>query len=428
MFKETINSTINSVENGEWRMENSLKKLFLLFLILNSQLSTLNSYAAPNVWKDGEFLLWNYGKRYVSPADFCFALRYENEKIGNPNCYEAGDWERDTIASLYAKWLNTNLDTRLAPEDLRPRNPHVVERMQSLRDRNLLFSTVKDNQLWFLLFDETSSEPREIAVFPLSMDSAKIAGKIANNWFGGTPRTRLSDSERAAKQREPDEYFAEQPMHDAWIGIGVGWSRAKVPLTPNSWYKSMLNSRIKNYREVKDSVSAWSFVEDSSPFYSAYIGGSLYDFIGLEFEFRRSVHKAKIENDAIYDELDHWTFNRYELMLSLVFMRVFTPIPQIEIEPYASASVIYSFFTEDIAIKDGKTGSESYESRFGFESYYTGVALNLGLRTAFFKNYAINLRTGIANRGTSMVTENVIGSSTTDAYVAAGLEYHFRWR
>jgi len=397
-------------------------------IVISAVFLFLNSYAAHDVWKDGEFLLWSHGKLHISPADFCFALRYENEKIGNPNCYEAGDWGRDTTASLYAKWLNTNLDTRLAPEDLRPRNPHIIERLQSLRDRNLLFSTVKDNQLWFLLYDETSMEPKEIAIFPLSMDSAKIARKIASDWFGSTPRTRLSDSERAAKQKEPDEYFAEQPMYDVWLGIGTGWSRAKVPLTPNSWYKNKLNSRIKNYRDVRDSTSAWHFIEDSAPFYSAYIGGSLYDFIGLEFEFHRSSHKAKIDSSTAYDELSHWTFNRYELLLSLVFMTVFMPHPQIEIEPYASASVIYSIFSEDIALKDGEPGSENYRERFEFESYYRGVALNFGLRTAFFKNYALNLRTGIANRGTSMVVQNVIGSSTTDAYVAAGLEYHFRWR
>ncbi len=423
MLKEDV----NLVESGEWRVESWFRKLLILFLILNFQLSTLNSYAA-EVWKDGEYLLWSYGKKFISPSDFCFALRYENEKIGNPSCYEAGDWERDTTISLYAKWLNTNLDTRLKAEDLRPRNPYVLEKLQSLRDRNLLFGTVKDNQLWLLLYDETSVEPKEIAVFPLNMDSAKVAKKIAGDWFGSTPRTRLSDSERAAKQKEPDDYYAEQPMYDVWLGIGTGWSRAKVPLTPNSWYKNKLNSKIKHYRNVGDSTSAWNFIEDSSPFFGAYIGGSVYDFVGLEFEFRRSSHDAKIDNDVIYNELDHWTFNRYEFLLSLEFMKVFMPHPQIEIEPYASAGVVYSFFTEDIALKDGELGSREYNERFEFENHYTGVTLSVGLRTAFFKNYALNLRTGIMNRGTSMVVQNVIGSSTTDAYVAAGLEYHFRWR
>jgi len=383
----------------------------------------------PTVWKDGEFLLWNFGKPYISPTDFCFALRYENENIGTPTCYEAGDWERDTTVSLYAKWLNANLDPRLDPEDLRPRNMHVLERLSKLKDNSLIFSTTKNDMVWFLLFDETITEPKKIAIFPLTQDSARIARKLANDWFGGTPQRRLSDSEREAKEREPDEYFAEQPMYDVWMGIGLGHSQAKVPLTPNSWYRHKLNSKIKDYRNVDDSSSVWFFIKDSSPIYRAYIGGSLYDFIGLEFEFRKSNHTAKIDDkDTIYKELDHWDFNRYELLLSLEFMRVFMPIPQIEIEPYAAASVLFDIFTEDIALKAGEVGSESYKTRFEFRSYYSGVALTLGLRTAFFKNYAIDLRAGIANRGTSIVTENVIGSNTTDAFVAAGLEYHIRWK
>ena len=390
----------------------------------------LNLYAAaPSVWKDGEFLLWSYGKRYISPTDFCFALRYENEKIGTPSCYEAGDWERDTIVSLYAKWLNANLDSKLTPEDLRPRNARVIERFRNLKDRNLLFSTIKDNKVWFLLFDETDSEPKRIASFPLTQDSAKIARKLASDWFGGTPQIRLSDAEREAKEKEPDEYFAEQPMHDVWLGVSLGYSQAKVPLTPHSWYKNKLNSRIKDYRNVRDSSSVWYFIEDSSPFYGAYIGGSLYDFIGLELEFRRSSHEAKIdESDTSYNELAHWRFNRYEFLLSLQFMTVFMPVRQIEIEPRISASVLYSIFTEDIALKDGYEGSFAYKNRFEFESYYRGVVLTLGLKTAFFKNYAVDLRAGLANRGTSMITREIIGSSTTDAFVAAGLEYHFRWK
>jgi len=389
-------------------MSKKIIKIIFLF-ILNSQ---------AEVWKDGEFLLWSYGKKTFSTTDFCFALRYENEKIGSPNCYEAGDWERDTTAALYAKWLNTNLDTRLKAEDLRPRNHHLLEKIRTLKDKNLLFSTVKDDKVWVLLFDETAA-PKEIAVFPANLDSSQITKKIASNWFSSTPQARLSDSEREAKQKEPDKYYAEQPMHDFWIGVGTGWTGT---------YKTF-NSKIKNYRDVKDSTSAWNFVEDSSPLYNVYIGGSMYDFIGFELELRRSSHKAKIDkSDDIYNELSHWNFNRYEFLLSLMFMAAYMPSPQIEIKPHASASVVYSFFTEDIALKSGFKGSESYEERFNFESYYRGVALTFGLRTAFFQNYAIDLRTGFANRGTSMLNQEKIGSSTTDFFIAAGLEYHFRWK
>jgi hypothetical protein len=389
----------------------SKKIVIFIFLAINATFSA--------VWKDGEFLLWNYDKKYFSTTDFCFALRYENEKIGNPNCYEAGDWQRDTIVSLYAKWLNANLDTRLKAEDLRPRNPHVIEKIRDLKDKNLLFSTVKGDKAWFLLFDETAA-PKEIAVFPANLDSSKIARKIATNWFGGTPQARLSDSERAAKQKEPDQYYAEQPMHDFWIGVGAGWTRAN----------KTFNSKIKNYRDVKDSVSVWNFIEDSSPLYNAYIGGSMYDFIGLELELRKSSHRAKIdESDDSYKELSHWKFNRYEFLLSLIFMAAYMPNPQIEIKPHISASIIHSFFTESISLKNGASeGSESYGERFDFESYYRGIALTLGLRAAFFKNYAIDLRTGLANRGTSMLDQGKIGSSTTDVFISAGLEYHFRWR
>ncbi|MDR2593690.1 MAG: hypothetical protein LBC87_02845 [Fibromonadaceae bacterium] len=401
------------------------KKIIIVIFFI-----TLYSHAAePTVWKDGEFLLWSYGKRYITPMDFCFALRYENEKIGAPSCYEAGDWERDTTLSLYAKWLNTNLDPRLNPEDLRPRNAHAIERLSKLKDNSLIFSTIKNDKAWFLLFDETSSEPKQIATFPLTEDSAKIARKLASDWFSGKPQRRLSDSEREAKEKEPDEYFAEQPMYDVWFGIGLGHTQTKVPLTPDSWYRHKLNSKIKNYRDVDDSTSIWFFIKDTSPIYRAYIGGSLYDFIGLEFELRKSSHKAKIdESDTIYNELDHWSFNRYELMFALEFMKVFKPIPQIEIEPYAAASFLFDIFTEDIALKDGYKGSESYKHRFKFENYYSGPALTLGLRTAFFKNYAIDFRAGIANRGTAIVTREIIGSSTYDAFVATGLEYHIRWK
>lgn len=414
MFKRTINYT------------------FALCLIL---LTGANAV----VWKDGEFLLWSYGNKYISPEDFCFALRYENEKIGSPNCYEAGDYERDTTISLYAKWLNTNLNSSLETVDLRPRNQHVIDKLFSLKDRSLIFSTVKEGNVWFLLFDETSQEPQRIAKFSINEDSAAVAKKIASDWFGGTPQVRLSEAERIKKQKEPDSYYAEEPMYDVWLGIGMGYNRAKVPLTPYSWYKNTLNSRIKNYRNVRDSSSAWDFLDDSTPIYSAYIGGSLYDFIGLELGLRRSNHKAKIDNtnineqgEKVYDELSHWSFNRYEFMLSLMFMKVFNVHRNIEIEPHVSAGVLYSFFTEDIALKKGDftsgAGSDDFKNRFKFESYYRGVILTFGLRAAFFKNYALDLQAGIANRGTSMVTQEIIGSSTTDVFIAAGLEYHFRWR
>jgi hypothetical protein len=396
----------------------------------------LNSHSANNVWKDGEFLLWSHGQHYISPADFCFALRYENENIGNPVCTYAGDWERDSTVALYAKWLNLNLDVRLKPEDLRPRNQHVVERMRSLKDKSLLYSTIRNDSVWFLLFEETSLDPSKISVFSAKGDSAINAKKIASSWFGATPQRRLSDEERAAKQSKPDDYYAEQPKHDFWFGLGIGQTRAKVPLTPNSWYKRTLESRVKAYKyprdshgNIRDSSTVWNYLEDSSPIYSAYIGGSLFDFIGLEFELRRSSHKVKIDetDKENYSELLRWNYNRYELMMALEFMMVFKPHKAIDIKPYTSASVIYSFYSEDIKFENGCNSDNDCGERFKLDNrYYRGAALTIGLRTAFFENYALNLRSGIANQGPA-TTKPIIGRSTTDAFVSAALEYHIRW-
>jgi hypothetical protein len=395
--------------------------IFAVFLILNS-------YAAVSVWKDGEFLFFSYGKAYIAPADFCFALRYENEKIGNPVCTYAGDWERDTTVALYAKWLNTNLDTRLKPEDLRPRSQHIAEKIRDLKDKSLLFSTIRNDSVWFLLFEENSAEPNKMAVFSAKEDSAGIAKKIASSWFGSSPQRRLSDEERTAKKMEPDEYYARQPKNDVWFGVGVGQSRAKIPLTPDSWYRRKFSTQVINYREVPDSASLWSFMKNSSPIYSAYIGGSLYDFIGLELEFRRSSYNVKF-NEVDYGELSHWSFNRYQILLGLEFMAAYRPHKNIDIKPYVLASIFYSFYTEDIETKKEVPDSQryNYDNRFKPETLYNGFCFSLGLRTAFFENYAINLRTGMAYQGVSTSKENPIGTSTIDGFIGAALEYHIRW-
>jgi hypothetical protein len=158
------------------------------------------------------------------------------------------------------------------------------------------------------------------------------------------------------------------------------------------------------------------------------MGGSLYDFIGLEFEFRRSEHKVKIDKEKeIYDGLSLWNFNRYELMLALEFMAAFKPHKAIEIKPYASASVVYSFYSENIEFSEENAYKDERENRFKLESLYSGVALTLGLRTAFFTHYALNLRTGIINMGAATSNHDIIGRSTTDVFISAALEYHIRW-
>ncbi|GHV14259.1 hypothetical protein AGMMS49938_10080 [Fibrobacterales bacterium] len=429
-------------------MFGKVMKKFLAITFFILALQQFVYAATPTVWQNGEFYIWNYGQPFASPNDLCFFLRYENEKIGNPQCYNAGDWERDTIAANYAKWLNKNLDTRLAASDLKPRNQHISKRLGELKDKSLIFSSIRNDTLWLLLFTETANEPQKIANFPLIVypnkaDSTEILKKIANDWFGKSPQIRLTDSEREQMAKEPDAYFAKQPQNDFWFGISAGLNRAKIPLTPNSWYKNKLNSKVKNYREPtnNDSNSAWSFIKDDTPLFTAYIGGSIYDFIGLEFGVRYSSHNVKVDNSqTIYDNLDYWYFNRYEFMLEFELMHSFLPHKYVEIKPHASFDVLYSILSENISLKDETIHSAGtdyyYNNRFQFENYYRGVSLTLGVRTAIFTNYAIDIRTGLVYRGRSNVIvpsgdaapePTVIGNSTTDGFISAGLEYHIKW-
>jgi hypothetical protein len=355
-----------------------LKIIFILVILIQT------TYA--EVWKDGEFLIWNYGREYISASDFCFALKYENEKIGNPSCRQAGELERDSTVNLYAKWLNANLDSRLSTEDLRPRGQYMQEKLRTLKDQNLIYSTIKENQVWILLFDETSTEPKQIANFSLQEDSAKVARQLANDWFGTTPEIRLSDEDREKKRLEPDNYFDEQPLNDFWIGVGAGFS---------------------DYKSNRDTSSAWRYLKPYSPIYSVYVGASLFDFVGAELEVKRSEYKEKIATDN--------KFERWEVLLSLEFMTVFKPIQQIEFEPHASVGFIpISFFSENHGIK--------------FEDSYSGGTLAVGLRTAIFKNYALDVKGGLSYRGVLGAQDEVVAASTTDAFISAGLEYHIRWK
>ena len=373
MYRKLIRTRLRLLETT------IILKIFIILLIL---IQTTHA----EVWKDGEFLIWNYGKEYIAPADFCFALKYENEKIGEPSCRQAGDWERDTTINLYAKWLNANLDSRLDAQDLRPRGQYMLEKLRSLKDRNLLYFTIKDDKVWVLFFDETGSEPQQIANFYVREDSAKVARKIVNDWFSGTPERRLSDEEREKKRLEPDNYFGEQPLHDFWIGAGAGFT---------------------NYKHNRDTSSAWRYLEAYSPIYNVYVGASLFDFVGAELELKRSEHKSKKNKKD--------KFERWEVLLAVEFMTVFKPIPQIEFEPHDSIGFIpVSFFSENHGIK--------------FEDSYRGGSLALGLRTAFFKNYAIDVKGGFSYRGVIGAQDEVIAAATTDAFISAGLEYHIRWK
>ncbi len=391
----------------------------------------------PTMWKDADVLIWTTDQDpVIDPREFCLSLKRNNTGIGEPKCRLLGEWERDTIAIRYAQWLNANMEPDLKPEYLRARHPSMMAKFQTLEDKIVLFVAKNGNKVNIALFDETASEPKAAGSILLSPDKISMGDAIASTYFSGTAKRRLTKEERKKMQTEPDEYYQEVPEFTGWAGIGLGYSQAHIPLTPYSWYRHKVNSRVKNYRVTKDSVSLWNFIDDSTPVASLYVGGTWYGFIGLELIYRYSYHEVKTDDrDTVYQELSHWGFSQHEIGLSAMLSKNYKTLNWLDIAPFFFLGFQYSFYTEDIALKDHvKEGSYSYESRIKFEEAYKGALFGIGSHFVMFKHYGIGLRTGISSRGREMYSDpspdaaaepTIIGGFTADWFISAGLEYHF---
>ena len=208
------------------------------------------------LWSDPDILLWSPDSANVlDPKEFSLSLKRNNSGIGNPSTRIAGEWERDSNAALYANWLRNNLEPKVPAENLKARDPAVQRKIASIEDRLLLFATRRGNSLVIALFDETSFAPKIAGSIPYREDKVQLGDDIAAMFFGGSAKRRLSAEERKRKAVEPDEYFSEIPKFHGWAGIAGGYTQAQIPFTPDSWYRSHLKSRIKNYRNTKDSLS-----------------------------------------------------------------------------------------------------------------------------------------------------------------------------
>ena len=107
----------------------------------------------------------------------------------------------------------------------------------------------------------------------------------------------------------------------------------------------------------------------------------------------------------------------------------------LDINPYIFLGFQYSFFVEDIAVKDEvKEPSQAYKKRVEFEEVYKGALLGIGSQFIFAKHYGINIKAGISSRGRDIYSDpspdaaaepTTIGGSTIDCFVSLGLEYHW---
>jgi len=417
-------------------VKNILILFLLLFFVVDlSAKETVfkNDYT---IWKDADILIWTKDSNLVvSPKELCLSLKRINASIGEPKCRTFGEWERDSVTALYGEWLKNNLAPNLDADHLRARSPEMIKKINNLEDKTVIYLTQKDNQLYVALFEELSASPKTVQILPYSKNQIEQSEIIANALFKNKAERRLTKEERKKKAEEPDPYYKETAKHHSWVGVAYGKTQASLPLTPKSWYKNKLNSRIKSYRNTKDSLSLWNFIEDEAPLASFYFGRTWYGFIGAEFFYRYSSHKAKIDNtDPIYQELDYWKFNRHEIGISLVFSKNYHSFSFLETSPYAFIGFQYSFFNEEIGLKKGVEPSRFYETRIKFENVYKGALFGAGTHLIFFKHYGINLKAGIGSRGRMLDSDpsseaasepTIIGGSTIDCFINLGIEYYW---
>lgn len=391
----------------------------------------------PVLWQNPDILIWTPDKESpVDPKELCLSLKRNNTAIGEPKCRLFGEWERDTVAMHYASWLKKNIDPRLNEEYLHIRHPALMAKLQSLEDNIVLFVADNGNMVSIAIFDETSTNPKMAGSVIKSSDKIVLGDDIASTFFSGKTKRRLSKEERKKLSEEPDDFYKETPHFRAYAGLSIGYSQAQIPLTPYSWYKSHVESEVRNYRVTKDSISLWNFIEDDDPLLSAYVGGIWYGFIGLELIYRFAKHSVKTDKrDTVYKELDHWDFYQHEVGLNAMFTKSYDIAKWLDINLFAFLGFQYSFFVEDIALKDDtKKPSKAYDVRIRFEEAYKGGLIGGGAQFVFFKNYGLGLRTGIASRGRDMYVDptpdaaaapSVIGGSTIDWFISLGLEYHW---
>jgi len=411
---------------------------FALFILVGSASAGKVYFDSKwTLWQNSDILIWNVDKELpIDPKEFCLSLRRNNMGIGEPKCRTIGEWERDSIAIRYGGWLKANMEPDLPANYLKARHPSMSAKIQSVEDKIVMFISDNGNELQIAIFDETSSEPKAGGSVPKKADKIALGDEIASTFFDRNTTRRLSKEERAKKQTEPDDYYKEVPDFRAWAGVSAGYAQAQIPFTPDNWYSSHTRSRVRNYRITKDSVSLWNFIDDSTPLFTLYFGGTWYGFIGGEIFYRYSKHDVKTDDqDTVYKELDHWNFTQHEVGLNVMFSRSFEPFKWFDIHAFAFLGFQYSFYSEDIGVKsEVKKPSRAYESRIRFEDAYKGALFGLGSQFVVLDHYGFSVRSGISSRGRDIYTEpspdaaaepTTIGASTIDWFISFGIEYHW---
>jgi hypothetical protein len=416
-----------------------MKKLLAILMVLVVWASASEVYfdSRFTLWKDATILIWALdGNAPVNANEFCLSLRRNNTGIGEPKCRQLGEWERDSITTRYGTWLSNNLEKGLPSSYLRVRHPGMAAKLQTLEDNIVLFLAPQGKNIQVAIFDETAQEPKAAGIVRANNDKIALSDDIAATFFDKRTKRRLTKEERLKQQTEPDDLYKEVPHLKFWAGMGIGYSQAHFPLTPDNWTSSHTRSRVKNYRITKDSVSLWNFIEDDDAFLSFYAGLTWHGFIGIEFMYRYSNRDMKTDkSDTVYKELDHWNFGQHDIGLNVLFSITYPINPWLSITPLAFIGFQYTFYNEDIEHKsDVKTPSRAYQYRVKFEDVYKGALLGIGGQFVFKKHYGVDLRMGLSSRGRDLyeapspdagAAATTIGRFTLDCFISLGFEYHW---
>jgi hypothetical protein len=414
-----------------------MKKLLAILLFLAAWVQASDVYfdSRFTLWKDATILIWApQGNSPINATDFCHSLRRYNTGIGEPKCRELGEWERDSIAQRYGTWLSNNLEKDLPSSFLRARHPGMAAKIQTLEDNIVLYVNPQGKFVQVAIFDETAQEPKAAGIVKMSNDKMALGDEIASTFFDKRTKRRLTKEERLKQQTEPDDLYKEVPNLKFWAGIGIGYSQAHFPLTPDNWTSSHTKSQVRNYRITKDSVSLWNFIEDDDAFLSLYAGITWHGFIGIEFLYRYSNRDMKTDkSDTVYKELDHWNFGQHDIGLNVLLSMTYPITTWFDITPLAFIGFQYTFYNESIELKNGiSKPSRAYQYRVKFEDIYKGALLGVGGQFVFKKHYGVDLRAGISSRGRDIYeapspdagkAPTTIGKSTIDCFISLGFEY-----
>lgn len=178
-----------------------MKKLLFFLLVgllagfTNARDVYFNSHYT--LWKDGDILIWNVDKSItIDPKEFCLSLKRNNSSIGDPKCRVFGEWERDSVAHRYGKWLGYNLEPNTKAEHLKARHPAMIAKIQSLEDKIVMFVSKTDNVVKLALFDEIASTPKVAGTVAYNNDQIALYDDMANSFFDLPAKRRLTKKER----------------------------------------------------------------------------------------------------------------------------------------------------------------------------------------------------------------------------------------